>query len=110
MPILISTGAIQGDADICNRATVDAPVAGVHIGPGIHITIPADWQSRCIAGEVIPGCNSHKIDVSATAVISIIVSDKANANARIPANTAGANAVTLANFITKLNAGTLIPS
>jgi len=110
MPILITTGSVQSDADICNRLTVDAPVSGIHIGPGVHVAIPVDWQARCVAGEVIPGCNFHKIDIAPNAVVSMIATDKANANVRIPANVVGANATAVANLISRLNAGTVIPN
>jgi hypothetical protein len=100
------SGAVQADADICNRVTVDAPVSGVHIGPGIHVTIPVDWQTRCVAGEQIPGCSYATPEANGT----MFITAKAEANQAVPANVAGANATALINFRTKLAAAAVIPN
>jgi hypothetical protein len=70
--------AVQLDADTCNA--VDPPVRGCHAGIGIHVDIPADWLTRILAGQQVPGCSYHAIDGS-----ELTVSDRAIAQLAIPA-------------------------
>ena len=93
-------GAIQADADICNMLTVDAPVSGVHVGPGLHVAIPVDWQTRCVNGQAVPGCNYHAPLSDGTMWVSTV----AIANSAIPANVVGANATAVFNFRNKVSA------
>lgn len=75
----ITAGAVQLDADTCNA--VDAPVQGCHAGGGLHVAIPGDWQARIAAGQQVPGCSYHAIDVTG----GLTVSDFAIAQLSIPA-------------------------
>lgn len=74
------TTSLQLDADICNL--VDSPIRGCTGSVGLQVNIPADWQSRILAGQTVPGCSYHKLDpVNGV----LIVSDKAIAQLLIPA-------------------------
>jgi hypothetical protein len=44
----------RADCDKVNACV--PPTAGVPVGGGIHIDIPADWQARIAAGIPVPGC------------------------------------------------------
>lgn len=61
MSKLITSGAIQEDADCCNY--IDPPVQGCHAGGGLHVVIPADWQARIAAGQQVPGCSYHALQL-----------------------------------------------
>jgi len=94
------SGAVQSDADICNLATVDVPKIGIHMGLGTHVTIPADWQTRCIAGQKVAGCTFASVELDGT----MFVTPTAEVNQAVPANVGGVNATALINFRTKLAA------
>jgi len=98
----VISGAVQTDADICNRAQVDPPRAGVHIGGGSHVVIPSDWFARCVAGQKIVGCNYAQVELDGT----MFVSSQAEANQAIPANVVGA--IGLVAFQAKLALGVVV--
>lgn len=86
-----------GDIAIANGLV--APVIGCHAGRGIHVTIPDDWQARCMAGEWIAGCTSTAKD---RYYANILISDLQQSRWSNPTYTAGLNATWLANFISKV--------
>jgi hypothetical protein len=56
---LVSSGAVQADADLCNA--IDPPVSGCHAGGGIHVVIPPDFVARIQGGQSVPGCTYYAI-------------------------------------------------
>ena len=103
VPTLI-TASNAADATICN--TVVPPTAGVHVGGGLHVVIPSDWQSRCTAGEKIPGCTSTSINPDG----SMNVSDAVKAQLAIPAiANALPDQVALTALNTKIGLGVAVP-
>jgi hypothetical protein len=103
---LIASGAIQTDADICNA--LDAPVAGTHVGGGLHVVIPADFSAQIASGKDVPGCSYARLELE-----GLYVSDAAQTGAVAP------NAVTkltlaqaqeLTNFKTKIASATVVVS
>lgn len=98
MALKLIAGAVQADADICNLLTVDPPKNGMHVGAGIHVVIPPDWQTRCVAGQKVVGCTYAQVESDGT----MYVTDTAQANQAIPANVIGVNATALTNFRNKL--------
>ena len=41
--------ATRDEVALCNRLI--PPNAGVHVGAGVHVVIPEDWQARIARGE-----------------------------------------------------------
>ncbi len=83
MPKLISSGATQADADLCNA--IESPSRGCPAGGGVQVAIPSDWQARIAAGQAVPGCTYYKPTVDDAAVSSLVVSDRAVARLGLPA-------------------------
>lgn len=52
--------ATQAIANLLNN--LEPPTRGCHAGDGIHIAIPADWQTRIAAGQAVAGCTYAFID------------------------------------------------
>ncbi len=120
------TSAVQADADVANA--LDAPVAGVHVGGGRHVTIPPDFAAQVASGRDVPGCSYHKVQpvYSVQALdargdptgppptqidTALVVSDAAQAKIVIPAEVANLAAPlrTQAPILqTKLAAGTVV--
>jgi hypothetical protein len=59
---------VQADCDVLN--VLSAPTKGCDAGGGLHIVIPADWQTRILAGQQVPGCTYHKLDPDGTLTVS----------------------------------------
>lgn len=87
-----------GDIAIANGLV--APVIGCRAGLGVHVSIPPDWQARCLAGEWVAGCNSSAKD---RIFRSLVVSDLHQSRWANPTYTGGLNATWLANFIAKVS-------
>lgn len=66
----IQNGAVQADADLCN--VIEPPVQGCHAGAGIHVVIPIDYATRILAGQSMPGCTYHALQLSAPAVLDAL--------------------------------------
>lgn len=75
--------AVQVDADLCNA--LDPPVIGTHIGAGIHVTIPGDWQARILAGQDVLGCQYHRIETAGPFAGNMTVSPVVQAQLATPA-------------------------
>jgi len=56
----IPNGSPPADA-VLSRA-LEPPTRGVHIGPGAHVVIPANWLALCMANADVPGCNNATVD------------------------------------------------
>ncbi len=67
----IESGAVQLDADVCNH--IEPPARGCHAGVGPHIAIPADWATRILAGQHVPGCTYYALDGDALTVADIAI-------------------------------------
>jgi hypothetical protein len=88
MATKVISGATQTDADIANA--MDSPVAGVHVGPGIHVVIPEDFAARIAAGQDVAGCNyvrpNPQIDnTGKTTDTLLMVTDAVQAKLVVPA-------------------------
>jgi len=64
-------GAVQLDADVCNN--LEAPTRGCDAGGGIHVVIPADWATRVLAGQQVPGCTYYAVDSSGALNVSAAI-------------------------------------
>lgn len=58
----------RSDCDKVN--VVVPPTAGVPVGGGIHVVVPADWQARIAAGIPVPGCTYLLPDTDGAVTIS----------------------------------------
>jgi hypothetical protein len=56
---LVSSGAVQADADLCN--VVEPPVSGCHAGGGVHVVIPPDYVARIQGGQSVAGCTYYSL-------------------------------------------------
>lgn len=74
MAIKTITGAVQTDADICNA--FDPPTAGMHIGGGLHVVIPADWATRIAAGKAVAGCTYAAVQPNGSLTVTDVVQTK----------------------------------
>lgn len=85
MSKLITSGAIQLDADVCNN--LDMPKLGCHAGSGLHVAIPVDWQARILAGQQVSGCTYYALQVGVgTAILdNLIVTSAIETGLGIPA-------------------------
>lgn len=107
MTTKLVTSAVQTDADICN--SLDPPVAGVHVGDGIHVSIPGDFAAQIAAGKSVEGCTYAKLEPNAT----LYVTDTVQTNVVAP-NAATKLTLTqnqeLNSFKTKLASATTVTS
>ncbi len=105
MPQKKVAAPVQADCDVLNLLV--APSRGCDAGSGLHIVIPADWQTRILAGQQVPGCTYHAIDTDGTLTVGSI--DQLNL-----ANPVLVNAMSLpqqtqvASLLTKLSTATII--
>ena len=61
------------------------PVKGVHVGGGIHVTIPDDWETRINNGEEVPGCSYAKIESDGSLSIDDLIHDKLSDSSKFSA-------------------------
>lgn len=88
MPVkIITSGAAQADADVCNA--LSPPTKGCSAGGGLHIVIPLDWQARIAAGQDVPGCTHVHLEQDG----SLYVDDRAQLQLATPS---AVNALTAA--------------
>ena len=80
------TTSSAADAAICN--ILEPPTKGVHAGGGIHIVIPADWQTRIANAQDVPGCTYVRIESDGSAYIDDNIQTRAATPAVVNALTA----------------------
>lgn len=100
MPVRIS-GAVAADTAIANA--LQPPTRGV-AGPGTT-AIPSDWLSRCLAGQVVPGCTYHILE-GTTLQVTPTVQTRINDAALVAS--LGLDSAQVAAFKGRINSGTYI--
>lgn len=100
MPVRIS-GAVAADAAIANA--LQPPTRGVG-SPGTT-AIPSDWLSRCLAGQVVPGCTYHLLE-GTTLQVSPTVQTRIKDDALVAS--LGLNQAQVDAFKARIAAGTYV--
>lgn len=101
MGFKIAISCTTADVAVCNALV--PPEHGIDIGSGRHVIIPADWQTRIAAGQDVPGCAYHRLELDG----SILVADTVRArlaNALAIASLPAAQQVTASALETKVAA------
>jgi hypothetical protein len=103
MSILITSASLS---DIAVINTLIPPVAGTHVGGGIHVNIPPNYVELILSGVQVAGCSYVTTDSSGSLMVPSNV-QLALANTAITQNI---NSAQLAVFTGKLNAAIFLDS
>ena len=75
--------ATLSDAKFINQLIPQ--IKGVHVGGGIHVTIPDDWETKISNGEEVPGCSYAKIESDGSLSIDDLIHDKLSDSSKFSA-------------------------
>lgn len=106
---LVATAA-QADADLCNL--LEPPAQGAPAGGGAHVVIPADWATRILGGQQVPGCTYYMVETAGPFAGSLTVGAVAQAQLANPSVTNALSApqkAQAAALNAKLAAASIVP-
>ncbi len=103
----ITSGAVQLDADVCNN--LEAPARGCDAGAGIHVVIPADWSTRVLASQQVPGCTYYAVDIAGALDVSVAIETALGIPAVVNTLPAGAIRGQAAVLLAKLASAQVLP-
>ncbi len=106
MTKLVLSGVVQADVDISN--TYDPPKAGAQGTVGAQIVIPPDFAARVALGQTVEGCTYTHLEADGSLYVTPVCLAAMVGPSALTSLAAGLRP-SLPAFITKVNAGQVVP-
>lgn len=100
----------SADDILLTDALYGYPSQGIHIGGGIHVTVPASFRALVASGSSVPGVtatkgfNSSGSLVIDTAQVALLQSASVQVQLQV---TVGANATRVSQYVSRVNAAVI---